>query len=190
MKRQRGRNRNKNNNNNNRQLDSTGPDVKLRGSASHIFDKYTALARDAASSGNRVKAENYRQHAEHYQRLVNVQLAAVEARREAQEKAAAENNTATDAEDGADKNESENGEERRGRRYPPRVRKQKDRHLESDGDKAKAKTKVSSSTSDDNSKDADDSKTMPESEGVNQETEEKMDVAEEKPTRRRKAPAR
>lgn len=77
MKRQRGRNRrpkNNNNNNNNfnpnRSFDSNGPDVKVRGSAKTIFDKYTTLARDAASGGSRVKAENYLQHAEHYLRVM------------------------------------------------------------------------------------------------------------------------
>jgi len=54
----------------NRALDSNGPDVRIRGTANQIYDKYQALARDAASSGDRVKAENYLQHAEHYFRLV------------------------------------------------------------------------------------------------------------------------
>jgi len=75
MKRQRGRNNRRNNsggnnNNPNRSLDSNGPDVKVRGSAATIYEKYTNLARDAKTSGNRVKAENYRQHAEHYFRLM------------------------------------------------------------------------------------------------------------------------
>ena len=87
MKRQRGRGRNKNNNHGNRQLDSSGPDVKVRGSATQIHDKYVTLARDAASSGNRVKAENYLQHAEHYLRLMNVQEAAKQAAREEAEAA-------------------------------------------------------------------------------------------------------
>jgi len=87
MKRQRGRNRNsnnnnKNNNNPNRSLDSNGPDVKVRGSASTIYEKYVTLARDATSSGHRVKAENYLQHAEHYLRIVNAQEAAKQAARE------------------------------------------------------------------------------------------------------------
>jgi len=80
VKRQRGRNRNQrnnnNNHNNNRSLDSNGPDVKVRGTAATIYEKYTTLARDAKTSGNRVKAENYLQHAEHYLRLVNIQEAA------------------------------------------------------------------------------------------------------------------
>ncbi len=54
-----------------RTMDSNGPDVKIRGTASHIYDKYQALARDANSSGDRVMAENYLQHAEHYFRLIN-----------------------------------------------------------------------------------------------------------------------
>jgi len=75
MKRQRGRSRRNNNQHNaNRSMESNGPDVKVRGTAKQIFDKYEGLARDAASSGNRVKAENFRQHAEHYLRIVNVNL--------------------------------------------------------------------------------------------------------------------
>lgn len=83
-KRGRGRNNNNNNNNNNnshnnhrkggnpltRTYDSSGPDVKIRGTAQHIAEKYSALARDAQSSGDRVMAENYLQHAEHYNRII------------------------------------------------------------------------------------------------------------------------
>ena len=72
-KRHRGRSRRPNNNNNNnpnRSLDSNGPDIKVRGSAKTIYDKYVTLARDATSAGLRVKAENYLQHAEHYLRVV------------------------------------------------------------------------------------------------------------------------
>lgn len=54
----------------NRALDSNGPDVRIRGTAQQIYDKYLALARDASSSGDRVKAENYLQHAEHYFRVL------------------------------------------------------------------------------------------------------------------------
>ena len=81
-KRGRGRNNNNNNNGNNnnhnrkgsnpltRTYDSSGPDVKIRGTAQHIAEKYAALARDAQSSGDRVMAENYLQHAEHYNRII------------------------------------------------------------------------------------------------------------------------
>lgn len=74
-----GSNNNNNNNNNNqrkgqnpltRTYDSSGPDVKIRGTAQHIAEKYMALARDATSSGDRVMAENYLQHAEHYNRII------------------------------------------------------------------------------------------------------------------------
>ena len=54
-----------------RAVDSTGPEIKIRGSASQIFEKYLALARDATVSGDRVMAENYLQHAEHYYRILN-----------------------------------------------------------------------------------------------------------------------
>lgn len=75
MKRQRGRNRGggggKPQQNANRAFESNGPDgVKVRGNAQHVFEKYQQLARDAASSGDRILAENYLQHAEHYFRLV------------------------------------------------------------------------------------------------------------------------
>ena len=53
-----------------RNYDSNGPDVKIRGNASHIAEKYTTLARDALSSGDVVAAENLFQHAEHYNRIV------------------------------------------------------------------------------------------------------------------------
>src|SRR6218665_3592485 len=84
-KRGRGRNNNSSNNNNNssnhnnhrkggnpltRTYDSSGPDVKIRGTAQHIAEKYSTLARDAQSAGDRVMAENYLQHAEHYNRII------------------------------------------------------------------------------------------------------------------------
>ncbi|KQO83281.1 DUF4167 domain-containing protein [Rhizobium sp. Leaf262] len=53
-----------------RSYDSSGPDVKIRGTAQHIAEKYATLARDAQSSGDRVMAENYLQHAEHYNRII------------------------------------------------------------------------------------------------------------------------
>jgi hypothetical protein len=79
MKRQRNRGRGsgggggggKPQHNANRAFDSNGPDgVKVRGAAQHIFEKYQQLARDAGSAGDRVLAENYLQHAEHYFRVL------------------------------------------------------------------------------------------------------------------------
>jgi hypothetical protein len=52
-------------------FDSNGPDVRVRGNAYQVFEKYLALARDAQSAGDRVAAENYFQHAEHYYRIIN-----------------------------------------------------------------------------------------------------------------------
>jgi hypothetical protein len=77
-RRMRGRGNNNNNNNNNRKgpnpltrsYESNGPDVKIRGTAQQIAEKYSVLARDAQSSGDRVMAENYLQHAEHYNRII------------------------------------------------------------------------------------------------------------------------
>src|SRR5438270_13023740 len=53
-----------------RSYESNGPDVKIRGTALHIAEKYVQLARDAQASGDRVAAESYLQHAEHYYRIV------------------------------------------------------------------------------------------------------------------------
>ena len=53
-----------------RSYESNGPDVKVRGTAAHVAEKYSSLARDALSSGDTVSAENYLQHAEHYNRIV------------------------------------------------------------------------------------------------------------------------
>src|SRR5688572_29676092 len=53
-----------------RNYESNGPDVKVRGNAAHVAEKYLQLARDAQSSGDNVMAENYLQHAEHYFRIV------------------------------------------------------------------------------------------------------------------------
>ena len=73
-KRMRGRNRGKGGHHHQNPLsrvyESNGPDVKIRGTASHIAEKYVQLARDAQSSGDPVAAENYYQHAEHYFRLI------------------------------------------------------------------------------------------------------------------------
>ena len=52
-------------------LDSNGPSVRIRGNALQIYEKYQQLARDASSTGDRVSAENYFQHAEHYYRMAS-----------------------------------------------------------------------------------------------------------------------
>ena len=68
-KRMRGRSR-KASNPLSRTFESNGPDVKIRGTALHVAEKYVQLARDAQASGDRITAENYLQHAEHYFRII------------------------------------------------------------------------------------------------------------------------
>ena len=83
--RSRGKNRGNNRspaNNLNRVFDSSGPEGRVRGTPQQIIDKYTQLARDNFMSGDRVAAENFQQHAEHYTRLL------AEAQRDAEEKRA------------------------------------------------------------------------------------------------------
>jgi len=112
MKRQRGRNRGGDagqggsggkpqQHNANRSFESNGPDIKIRGTASHVAEKYVQLARDARSSGDPVAAENYYQHAEHYFRLI---AAAQEQFRQNQPQPRTENEMA--AEDGDDDGET------------------------------------------------------------------------------------
>ncbi len=55
----------------NHTFDSSGPEVRVRGNAHQVLEKYLALARDAQAAGDRIAAENYFQHAEHYFRIIN-----------------------------------------------------------------------------------------------------------------------
>jgi hypothetical protein len=57
----------------NQTYDSNGPDIRIRGNAHQVLEKYLTLARDAASQGDRIATENYYQHAEHYFRVINSQ---------------------------------------------------------------------------------------------------------------------
>jgi len=94
MKFSRSRSRNKNRNNNrpsggnivNRVFDSSGPEGKVRGTPQQIIEKYNQLHRDAVLSGDRVNAENFAQHAEHYTRLLAEAQKEIDAKREEQEK--------------------------------------------------------------------------------------------------------
>ena len=65
----------------NRVYDSAGPEGKVRGTPQQIIDKYLSLARDAQTSGDRVAAENFLQHAEHYQRILILATAGQEQNR-------------------------------------------------------------------------------------------------------------
>ena len=88
-----GKSRNKNRNNGrrpnpgnviNRVFDSSGPEGKVRGTPQQIIDKYQSLAHDSQLSGDRVSAENFQQHSEHYARLL------LEAQKEIAEKSVAQ----------------------------------------------------------------------------------------------------
>lgn len=70
----------------NRVFDSSGPEGKVRGTPQQIIDKYNQLARDAQLSNDRVAAENFQQHAEHYLRMQNEAQREIDARREEQER--------------------------------------------------------------------------------------------------------
>src|SRR5579863_6551790 len=64
--------------NRNHVFDSNGPDMRVRGTAQQLFEKYLQLGRDATSAGDRVMAESYFQHAEHYFRILNAMNQAVQ----------------------------------------------------------------------------------------------------------------
>jgi hypothetical protein len=87
-KRGRGRGRRGNNNgghnhvpNRNTSYESNGPDVKLRGNAQQLHEKYLALAHDAATSGERISAEAYTQFSDHYFRLHQAAVGVAESKR-------------------------------------------------------------------------------------------------------------
>ena len=88
-KRGRSRGRRGNNNgghnhvpNRNTSYESNGPDVKLRGNAQQLHEKYMALAHDAATSGERISAEAYTQFADHYFRLHQAAVGVAESKRQ------------------------------------------------------------------------------------------------------------
>lgn len=89
QKRGRGRGGNNNNNrrpnapNRNQTFDSNGPDVRIRGNAHQVYEKYLTLARDASTAGDRVHAESLFQHADHYFRIYSAYNEEIEARRNA-----------------------------------------------------------------------------------------------------------
>ena len=74
-----------------RSYESNGPDVRVRGNAAHVAEKYVQLARDANSSGDSVAAENYLQHAEHYFRIISAAQAQQQAQASRSEQRQQEN---------------------------------------------------------------------------------------------------
>ncbi|GAA6179265.1 hypothetical protein NBRC116594_07030 [Shimia sp. NS0008-38b] len=67
-------------------FDSSGPEGKVRGTPQQVIDKYNQLARDSQLGNDRVATENFQQHAEHYQRMLNEAQREQDARREEQER--------------------------------------------------------------------------------------------------------
>ena len=70
----------------NRVFDSSGPEGKVRGTPQQIIDKYNQLTRDAQLGNDRVAAENFQQHSEHYTRMLSAAQREMDARREQQER--------------------------------------------------------------------------------------------------------
>lgn len=105
-RRMRGRGNRKGPNPLTRSYESNGPDVKIRGSAQQIADKYSTLARDAQASGDHVMAENYLQHAEHYNRIIAAAQSQQQAMRESRE----------EQEDNSDSQEQNNASETNAKR--------------------------------------------------------------------------
>lgn len=125
QKRGRGRgNRRPNTPNRNQTFDSNGPDVRIRGNAHQVYEKYLNLGRDASASGDRVLAESYFQHADHYYRIVSSFAENEAERRERANGQQANGNGREWNEDEEERDETRGGEreERRADRRPPRER--------------------------------------------------------------------
>jgi hypothetical protein len=138
MKRQRGRGRGKpGGNQGNRSFESNGPDVKIRGNAATIHEKYMQLARDASSSGDRVMAENYYQHADHFFRVVAEQQAALIEQQQRRERQQSQHNG---------QNNADGGNNDRRRNYNNRNRNGAD---DSSGDQPTTETKPQGETGSD-----------------------------------------
>ena len=97
-------------NNINRVYDSAGPEGKVRGTPQQIIDKYLSLARDAQTSGDRVTAENFLQHAEHYQRILITAMQAQEQQRRDNQETAEHRGGGDNAEDSVDASDSKQPE--------------------------------------------------------------------------------
>jgi hypothetical protein len=96
--------------NRNHVFDSNGPDLRVRGTAQQLFEKYLQLGRDATSAGDRVMGEGYFQHAEHYFRIVSAmnQAVAQQQQQVPQRRSNAEDGMGDDSET------NENGDDGRG----------------------------------------------------------------------------
>ncbi|QYZ71156.1 DUF4167 domain-containing protein [Neotabrizicola shimadae] len=104
----------------NRVFDSSGPEGKVRGTPQQIIEKYLILARDAQLSNDRVAAENFLQHAEHYTRLLSEAQREMAAEQEARQQQFQQNNQNRDQQnrDRGDRNDRRDGGEYRDQREP------------------------------------------------------------------------
>jgi len=124
--RSRGKNRNNNNNNRsgvnvvNRVFDSSGPEGKVRGTPQQIIEKYQQLHRDAQLANDRVAAENFAQHAEHYARMLGEAMKEQEARRVAHE---AQQQAQREQQQKRDQNREQNQNRDQNQNQQPRDRK-------------------------------------------------------------------
>jgi Domain of unknown function (DUF4167) len=96
--------------NRNHVFDSNGPDLRVRGTAQQLFEKYLQLGRDATSSGDRVMAESYFQHAEHYFRILNAMAQAAQQNGQQQQPRRPQTADGSAGEGGGEQ-ESEDGEQ-------------------------------------------------------------------------------
>ncbi len=136
MKRNRNNNRRRSGSNVNRAYDSTGPEVKIRGTVTQIYDKYQALARDAQTSGDRVRAESLLQHAEHYYRMIKSMQAQTAAQqpnqRQPNEEQKPKNEDANPVEAKAENNEEAPTDANNADKPAPRKRRRRPRAEQAD----------------------------------------------------------
>ncbi len=111
----RGRNTGRRNQSSQRQnFESSGPETKVRGNAQQVVEKYLQLARDATVADNRVMAENYFQHAEHYYRVQNANAANNENREGGRSQDGKPNASRNGAGNGAASSANGNGADKQG----------------------------------------------------------------------------
>ena len=134
-----GKSRNKNRNNGrrpnpgnviNRVFDSAGPEGKVRGTPQQIIDKYQSLAHDSQLSGDRVSAENFQQHSEHYSRIL------LEAQKEIAEKSAAQEGLAEENVSNKEKLQADNSKNENFSDVPSLKEQKEDISLEQNIDRA------------------------------------------------------
>ncbi len=111
----------------NRVFDSSGPEGKVRGTPQQIIEKYTQLHRDAQLSGDRVNAENYAQHAEHYTRMLAEAMREIDRAREEQEQANRDRQAERDRQNAERQQSERQNADRQQSERPSQERAQNDR---------------------------------------------------------------